>query len=840
MVRPGAPRAVPDRAAGETPGWRRRRSRSSTGLARRWSSSDRGLRVRYLNRRATLALGGASTRLPGSCSWTPSRRSGAARWRRLSAGSRRLGRAEVRRPSRPSAARYRLQGSAAWVGRRGRRLPGARRRKGSTPLPSCSEVGPRWRACCGRRRRHRPALGPGSVHGQRRGLPDDRLPRGRSSSADARVLYPSDADFEYVGTEKYRQIREQGTGSVGDPLAAEGRGGHRRAPQLDPLDRDDWSLGVTFTALDITASKRAEAALRESERRYRTLAEAAHDMIFLIDRDDRVEFVNRFAAEQFGATPASLVGRSRSELFRGELGRRQGRNLAQVLESGQELYVEQPAAFPGGERWLGTWLVPLPDEGGRPRGVLGISRDISEQKATEREIGETRAELERRTRFTESVLENLPLGVVVVELGSGAASYMNRRFVEIHGWPEEAIGDVRRFLERVMPDPVVRDGWVRAQPGRPRERRPATAALGGDRGRHRRGGDPARRRLRGAAPGPGPGHLHGRGHDRAAPARGAAPAGAEDGGDRPARGRRGPRLQQPADRHPGLRRPAAAASSPAADRLARTSRRSREAARAGGGADAAAAGVQPQAGAASPRCSTSTRSCAADARACCAASSARTSTCVTALAPDLGRGRGPIPARSSRSILNLAVNARDAMPRGGRLILETADVDDAGAALVRQRRTAVAGPLRQARRSPTPGAGMTREVLRAPVRAVLHHQGARARAPGSAWRRSTASCRQSGGRIQVESTPGRGTTFTHLPPARRRAALGTDPRAATEALTDPRPGETVLVVEDDERGADPGRRDPRSRRLHRAGRRRRRGGGGAGATAPGATGPARD
>jgi len=80
---------------------------------------------------------------------------------------------------------------------------------------------------------------------------------------NARILYPTDAEYEYVGSEKYHQIAEQGIGTV------ETRWQHKNGTVIDvlmssvPLDPKDLSAGVTFTALDITERKRAEEALRQ-------------------------------------------------------------------------------------------------------------------------------------------------------------------------------------------------------------------------------------------------------------------------------------------------------------------------------------------------------------------------------------------------------------------------------------------------------------------------------------------------------------------------------------------------------------------------------------------------
>ncbi|WP_206171454.1 EAL domain-containing protein [Thiorhodococcus mannitoliphagus] len=78
----------------------------------------------------------------------------------------------------------------------------------------------------------------------------------------SRLLYPSDAEFESVGHEKYVQIREQGIGTV------ETRWQRKDGSVLNvilcssPIDPADLDKGVTFTAQDITTRKESEERIR--------------------------------------------------------------------------------------------------------------------------------------------------------------------------------------------------------------------------------------------------------------------------------------------------------------------------------------------------------------------------------------------------------------------------------------------------------------------------------------------------------------------------------------------------------------------------------------------------
>jgi PAS domain S-box-containing protein len=80
----------------------------------------------------------------------------------------------------------------------------------------------------------------------------------------SRILYPSDKDFNYVGSEKYAQISKYGTGTV------ETKWRRKDGKIIDvllsstPLQPSDLGAGVTFTALDITDRKKAENSLKKA------------------------------------------------------------------------------------------------------------------------------------------------------------------------------------------------------------------------------------------------------------------------------------------------------------------------------------------------------------------------------------------------------------------------------------------------------------------------------------------------------------------------------------------------------------------------------------------------
>jgi len=163
----------------------------------------------------------------------------------------------------------------------------------------------------------------------------------------------------------------------------------------------------------------------------------------------------------------------------------------------------------------------------------------------------------------------------------------------------------------------------------------------------------------------------------------------------------------------------------------------------------------------------------------------------TVSAPHLGSVKAD-PGQIEQVIMNLAVNARDAMPKGGKLILETANVDlDEGYAL--KHPGTVAGRYVMLAVSDT-GSGMEAAV-RSRIFEPFFTTKSMGRGTGLGLSMVYGIVKQSGGSIEVYSEPGQGSTFKIYLPRIEETA---EPLPAKQSPTSTIKGsETILLVEDD-------------------------------------------
>jgi two-component system, cell cycle sensor histidine kinase and response regulator CckA len=183
---------------------------------------------------------------------------------------------------------------------------------------------------------------------------------------------------------------------------------------------------------DVTERKQAEQALRESEERYRELFENANDMVYTLDLDGRLTAVNRAGEAITGFGRDELLGRALAELIAPEhLDEVAPAFLVDALGGDTATY-ECSIVAKDGRRVPVEVATRLILEHGRPVGLQGVARDVSERR-----------ELEDRLRQAQK-LEAIGL------LAGGVAHDFNNMLTAITGYSHLAVGaldsgrDVRR------------------------------------------------------------------------------------------------------------------------------------------------------------------------------------------------------------------------------------------------------------------------------------------------------------------------------------------------------------------------------------------------------------
>lgn len=156
------------------------------------------------------------------------------------------------------------------------------------------------------------------------------------------------------------------------------------APVTDAEGVVVGSIGVHN---DVTERRRAEQALRESEARYRLMAENSTDMISRISFDGTILYASDASRRLLGYEPAEMEGRTFYEFMYGP-DRTEIRDLTALInENRPTTFSFRMIRRDGSVVWFETTSRSVRDPGsGNVEEIIGVSRDISERKRAEEQI----------------------------------------------------------------------------------------------------------------------------------------------------------------------------------------------------------------------------------------------------------------------------------------------------------------------------------------------------------------------------------------------------------------------------------------------------------------------
>ena len=201
-------------------------------------------------------------------------------------------------------------------------------------------------------------------------------------------------------------------------------------------------IGVQGVARDVTERKRMEDALRNSEARFRDLANLLPQIVFEIDSNGNYTFVNRSGIASAGYTEEEALGGLNALQTFTEQDRPRIKESIRRILGGEELGANEYTAL----RKDGTTFPVLIQSAriirdGIPVGLRGVAMDITERKHMENELRTVKDRLENLVASNPAVIYS---GTPLPDLSGWRVNYVSDRVISMLGYSP---GDLTRGVE---------------------------------------------------------------------------------------------------------------------------------------------------------------------------------------------------------------------------------------------------------------------------------------------------------------------------------------------------------------------------------------------------------
>jgi two-component system cell cycle sensor histidine kinase/response regulator CckA len=215
---------------------------------------------------------------------------------------------------------------------------------------------------------------------------------------------------------------------------------------------------VQAVFIDITERKQVEETLRQSEEKYRTILETIEDGYYEVDLAGDFTFFNDSACRILGYSRKELMGMNNRQYTDEENARKLYEAFNKVYLTGKPTKeFDWEVIRKDGTKRIGEVSISLiKDREGRPVGFRGIARDVTQRKQAEEAL---RVEKQR----SQTLLENAPFGMVMIDR-EGNFRYVNSKFIELFGYELNEVPNGKEWFRKAYPDPEYRhqaiETWI--------------------------------------------------------------------------------------------------------------------------------------------------------------------------------------------------------------------------------------------------------------------------------------------------------------------------------------------------------------------------------------------